>query len=164
MRPRSAPSKALRSASVCSERLGSTGDRKLDNARIYVAAIDLKLGYSNWQPKPTRTCAARIDVEDSFATLDRRLVRVARHNYVNASGSRVDVELRKIVNGVEVRAVYFEELGFGERISPCASVVVAADCRNRRNGGELGKYLSSADIAAVDDVPAASEKSQRLRP
>src|SRR5262245_53679366 len=144
--------------------LGNTPGLKLNNARNDFAAIDLKLGHSNGQPKAARTCATGIDVDNSVATLDHRLVRVARHNHVNASGSRVYVELRKIVNSVEVGAIDFEELGFGERICPCASVVVAADCRNRREGGELGKYLSSADIAAVDDVLAASEKSQRLRP
>ena len=63
--------------SKSSEGLGNTADLKLNNARIDFAAIDLKLGHSNWQPKAARPCAAGIDVYNSVATLDDWPVRVA---------------------------------------------------------------------------------------
>jgi hypothetical protein len=120
--------------------------------------MDYELSYSNGQAKAARASAARIDIEHSVATLDGWLVRVTGDNNMNACRRGLDVKLREIVNCVDACAFELEQLGLSQSISPGTSVIVATNGRDGRNGGELAEYLSSADIAAVDDEVAAMQE------
>ena len=91
--------------------------------------------------------------------LDDGLVRVARDYNANTRSGRLYVELGKIMDCLDVRALELEELGFAKGIGPCTFVVVATHRRDRCDRSQLGEYVRGADVAAMHDVLAAAQES-----
>jgi hypothetical protein len=100
---------------------------KLHNARGDLATGDQDFRHSDGQTETPRTCAAWVDIDHSFATLDLRLVRVPGNDHLNTGGRRHYVELRKVVDYVHVHTIESEQFGLGKRLSPGAFVIVATN-------------------------------------
>ena len=89
---------------------------------------------------------------------------MARHDYSDACGLWLDVQLREVVYHVCEYITELQELGVGQAAGPPALVVVTPDCRGWRNCAELLQYPLIANIASVEDVVAAAQERSRLGP
>src|SRR5215470_2223988 len=100
MQARARPTRARPMAAA--ERAASDGlDLQLDDFRPQLSAGHADTGDRDRQPEAARTGAAWIEKQDAFARLDRRLVRVSIHHRSVAGGSRVEPELRNVMQHVE---------------------------------------------------------------
>ena len=148
-----------------SEGLGGIADLQLNGACGEVSVWrDEQLADGDGQLEATRARATWIDVQNALTFDDHRLVRVTGNDYTNTGGSRLDSELRKVMDDVDAHTSGNEQFALTYLLSPCASVVVSADRCDWRQCGELFKDAWTTNVTGMNDVAAADEERLGFRP
>src|SRR5579862_2739045 len=135
----------------------------LDTGR-HRRAVDRELCGAERQLEAPRSGAARVDVQHATALEHAWLMRVARYEHADSLRARFALQLRKIVYHVELDFLETDALAFRQQLRPRTLVVVAAHCRKGCDRRELLEHALRADVAGVNDVVAAAQKSAGLRP
>ena len=78
---------------------------------------------------------------------------------MHAGGARVDVECTQVVQDIDRDAADFHQFRFAQLARPCATIVVAAHCRDRRYIRQLGEHVAAADISRMQDMFNAIERA-----
>ena len=118
----------------------------------------------NGQLEASRTGTNRIDVENPVALLDQRLVRVTRNDNTYARRIWPNVESREVVNCIYDHITCLNNFSFSQGLGPQAPVDIATHRGDWREPGQLLDDAGVANVAAMDDVVAAFEKSYCFRP
>src|SRR6266478_8189695 len=118
--------------------VGSPTLRKLDYFTIHRRTINCQPGYCDWQFKPARPRAARIEKQDFIACLNRGPMRMTTDDGLKAPRSRTQVELFQIMQHVDPHVTDLDDFCFRNRGSPCSFVVVSA---NRHYGSDRLQLL-----------------------
>jgi len=119
-------------------------------------------GYGEFEA--ARACAAWVEIDDSVAGFDLRLVGVTADDHGNAGGFGVYVEVVDRVDEVEEVAREFYDFGFGQSGTGAEEIYVAPDCGDGSDGAQGGKDFGIADVAGVKDVIDTSEGSYGFWP
>jgi hypothetical protein len=88
---------------------------------------------------------------------------MAGHDNVEASGPRVDVDFLHVMEDVNADSLQLQSEVKRDLRRPCALVVVSPYRVDRRYGAQLFENLGAADVARMDDVLNARERTDRFR-
>src|SRR5262249_11375351 len=121
-----------------------------------------KSRYGNWQPKASRSCAARVQVQYAATRLDERNVRMPAHHHANVLSARIEVEFPKIVKHVDQHRLGLDNFAAGERVCPSAVVVIAAHGHNRSDRLQRFDHSRLADVASVENQVTATQCMESL--
>ena len=91
------------------------------------------------------------------------LARTGDPSGLDAGGTRIDVELRQVVQHIQEDFADLDELGLVDRARPVLPIVVAAHDRDGGHRAQSGQDFGVPDVPGMHDVVAAGEKIDRLR-
>ena len=139
-------------------------DAKLDQLGHEPSARDLDPGHCDREREAARTRAPGVEEEHPLADLGAGTVRVAAHHGREARRGGIEIELGEVVQQVEGQRSDLGHLGRRERVGPRAPVDVPAHRGDGCERTQRLQHLAPADVARVEDVRAAAQRVERLRP
>ena len=93
-----------------------------------------------------------------------RPVRVAGYHHAYPRGWRIHVQLVQIVQNAHCYAVDFLDPHLGQIGKPIAVIHISANGYHRRDALQDREHFRAADVAGVQNHPAAGQGRQGLRP
>lgn len=118
----------------CSAARSASRSQYLDDPGASFTCRDVQVGNCHWQVEPSRACAAGVYELDAVTFRDKRLMRMAGNDDLEAGSPRVDVELLDVVKDVNADSLQLKGEIKRDLCRPRAFVVVSPDRVNRRNG------------------------------
>ncbi len=107
---------------------------QLDDARRNSAAFNQNIRHGNWQFETTRPRATGIDEQDAVAPFDQGFMRMAGYHDPNPRRGRINIELREVMDRVNVGSTKLKELRLRNRFRPSPLVIVPTNGGNWRYG------------------------------
>lgn len=144
-------------------KLGGFTNIELHQSSPHGLADNHELCHSDRQLEPSRTRAAGIDVNHSVTLLDRRFVRMPRHDRAKSGRNRIEVQLGNIVQDEDEGLSDLQHLGLRYSSSPRAMIVVPANRSNRGERSQLFENACVPDVPSVNNLVAAAQELQCLR-
>ena len=146
----------------CNRWFGALRCQRNDGGR-HPPTADLNASNRDRELEAARPCTSRIQIQDSLALLDLRPMRVAADDHSEPGGTRVQIELCRVVQHIEEYSAGLHDLGICKFWSPRAFVVIAAHRNDRADLPQRLEDFRRADVASMQDQLTTGERIKCLR-